>query len=158
MEEPQLIVPVPETVVSGGSIVRILVRAPRGFRPRYLVVPRGCAPDFFIDDIKIERRSQFHAAEGSVPAAVFSGDVEVLETDREDEASFLRKTSPDLPVPLQMDACDEWPIEIDVVNRSPATRLFQAVIFGTLDRSNTLADRELAHLVGTVPAPRTQSP
>lgn len=153
MEEPQLIVPVPEIVVDGASIARILVRAPRGFRPRHLVMPRYSAPDFSIDDIKIERRSQFHAAEGSVPAAVFSGDVEALGADREDEASFLRKTSPDLPVPLLMEACDEGPIVIDVQNRSPSTRIFQAVLFGTIDRSSTLSDRELAHLVGSVPRP-----
>jgi hypothetical protein len=134
--EPQLLLAIPRTVVSGGDDARIHVQCNTPIKPRYLVVPRSISRSFEIVDIKVGGNSHLHSR-GEIPAEVFAGDVEALGAS-ETEEDFLKKTKLDQPVPLAIDDCPaNIFITIEVRNISPCAENFSAVLFGSHPQDHT---------------------
>lgn len=131
--EPQLLVPMPMTTVSGCDVKVVSTICMVRCRPRFLVVPRGMADDFTILDIKIGKNSQM-VAEGEVPALAFAGDLDVREIRGEiveGESLSFGEVKIDHPIPIEFDDC--WPhmvIRLTVRNINACARNFMAVFYG----------------------------
>ena len=132
---PQVLIPMPLTLVYGNDVGIVRTVSHVRCRPRFLVVPSLVGIDFAIRDIKIGKNSQM-VATGDVPALAFAGDLDVHEVGGElvvGESLPFERVKLDHPIPIKFDDCErEMVISLLVWNMNACARNFMAVFYGEL--------------------------